>query len=125
MKKGLTFVALSALSISSVIVASAPQASAATVAIGFYNIVDESYTSLQTFKTLSKVEKQNLFKDKNVYFVSPSGVIGAMDVLISSNAQISSKLVAVDKFQQDNGVDFNNMSTPAVPAIELEVTDIY
>lgn len=108
MKKGLTYGALAALSVSAVVAAPAPQASAAdTVQMGFYNIVKGKYTSVNDFKKQSKTEKRDLFRDRDVYFVSNQGVIRAIDVITVTNAELPSKLTAIADFQKTYDVNFD------------------
>lgn len=126
MKKGLIYAVLVTLSLSAAIVAPAspvPVSAAETVQTGFYDIVAKRFTNIKDFKTLSIKEKQDLFKNKNVFLVSGSGVISAIDVLITSNANLPAKLSPIDTFQNKYSVNFIEIANLSTEVTEVNITN--
>lgn len=120
MKKGLIFSIISALSIAFVMMASAPQASAATQT-GFYDIgTTKKFTSVSDFKKLSKAEKTALFRSSTVYVVYGTTVNKASDVILLNNTGLAARATSVSDFQTTNNVNLDTIANSS----ELEVIGI-
>lgn len=131
MKKGLTFVAASALAISAVAVAPvSADAAANTAAAGFYDTKDGKYFTVTEFQKMTTAAKAALLTKDGVYLHTGTHVVDGKTAVGATNSQLASALVPkasftaadLDKiFADSQPGDFKVESVSAINKTKIEV----